>query len=186
MSKPDFHKKGKVNTLWLWAVTLSFATAQEAVSCRAESGVNGQWSNALQGLYTFIRHCSWKVLQLLLLKLLSRTTAVAWDSAVAEKGDVGKRWNGSEESGKWDTADILACNQEPPFIMAFPPPPTLTCPWREKSNKVKMKCPWGDCRWRGGVSATGTFDNDLSHLYLNPFLEAELAFLCLEQLSGDK
>lgn len=34
MSKPDFPKKGKVNTLCLSAVTLSFATAQEAVSCR--------------------------------------------------------------------------------------------------------------------------------------------------------
>lgn len=54
----------------------------------------------MQGVYTFIRHRSWKVLQLPLLRLLSKTTAVGWDSAVAEKGDVGKRWNGSEESGK--------------------------------------------------------------------------------------
>lgn len=99
MSKSDFHKKGKVNILWLSAVMLFFLVAQEAVSCHVENRVNGQRSYTLQGLYMFIRGCSWKVLQQLLPKLLSSTTAVGWDSAIAEKGNVGKRQKGSEESG---------------------------------------------------------------------------------------
>lgn len=67
--------------------------------------------------------------------------------AMLERDGMEVRRVGSE------TQQTLARNQEPPCIMAFPSPPTLTCPWREESNKVKMKCPRGACRWRRGVSA---------------------------------
>lgn len=115
-------RKSKVNCGFqkLWPF---FPLAQEAVSCHAESRVNGYWSNTFQGLCMFIRGWSWEALQQPLPKPLSNTKTGGWDSAIAEKDNVGKRQNRSKASGRWDRADILASNQEPPFIMAFFPEP---------------------------------------------------------------
>lgn len=70
---------------------LSSPLTWEAVSCHVQSRVNRRYSNALQGLYVFIKGCSREVFQQPRPKPLLSIETMGWNSVILGKTEIGKR-----------------------------------------------------------------------------------------------
>ena len=153
-----------------------------AVSCPVGSRVNGLRSNAFRALSLFIGACSWWTFQ----KPLLEAAALQKLLLGTQKGRYPARGRAGEAKCRWrgEGAHVWAHHQEPLSIMAFFL--DLNLPLERKSNKVEITWPPGAWDGEEGCQPQGTWNQDLSHLLLNPFPEDELALGCRNHCQAAK